>query len=328
MEFIYKAIRGTLEHTDVTEDEVDRQLARLQQQTPRLTQVTDRAAKNGDEVVLDYAGYCGGVQFEGGTAEKQTLTLGSGMFIPGFEEQLIGAKIGDEVTVRVTFPKDYRAENLAGREAEFRCKLHEIHERSTYALDDTFAREVGQCPTLAALRSRLKESLQAYYDECAEMELQDKLMRQVAATLDYTPAKDELEKAMDAQLEALKAQLARKGLTLEAYCQFTGTKEAQLREDTRAEAENALRIQHSAERIALLEGLRASDEETAEELAGICRQNGMTMEQLRPYLNPEFEQTVAANIRMKKAIAFVRSHAVVTVKNVTADNAENSVTTK
>lgn len=317
MEFIYKALRGTLEHTSVTEDEVDRQLTRLQQQTPRMTQVTDRAAKSGDEVILDYAGYCGGVQFEGGTAEKQALTLGSGMFIPGFEEQLVGAKIGEDVAVHVTFPKDYRAENLAGKEAEFRCKIHEIHEKSAYALDDAFAREVGQCPTLAALRSRLKESLQAYYDECAEMELQDQLMRQAAATLDYTPAKDELEKAMDAQLEVLRAQLAQRGLTLEAYCQFTGAKEDQLREDTRAEAESALRIQHAAERIALLEGIRASDEEVAEELAGICQQNGMTIEQLRPYMNAEFEQTVAANIRMKKAIAFVRSHAVVTKKDVT-----------
>lgn len=257
------------------------------------------------------------MQFEGGTAEKQALTLGSGMFIPGFEEQLVGAKIGEDVAVHVTFPKDYRAENLAGKEAEFRCKIHEIHEKSAYALDDAFAREVGQCPTLAALRSRLKESLQAYYDECAEMELQDRLMRQAAATLDYTPAKDELEKAMDAQLEVLRAQLAQRGLTLEAYCQFTGAKEDQLREDTRAEAESALRIQHAAERIALLEGIRASDEEVAEELAGICQQNGMTIEQLRPYMNAEFEQTVAANIRMKKAIAFVRSHAVVTKKDVT-----------
>ena len=124
MELIYKALRGTLEHTSVTEDEVDRQLTRLQQQTPRMTQVTDRAAKSGDEVILDYAGYCGGVQFEGGTAEKQALTLGSGMFIPGFEEQLVGAKIGEDVVVHVTFPKDYRAENLAGKEAEFRCKIH------------------------------------------------------------------------------------------------------------------------------------------------------------------------------------------------------------
>ena len=318
MSFVYKGLKANFEKLTVTEHELDRQMDRLRQQTPRVIPVTERAAKMGDDVVLDYAGFVDGKQFDGGTAKEQVLTLGSGMFIPGFEEQLVGAKIGEDVVVHVTFPKDYRAENLAGKEAEFRCKIHEIHEKSAYALDDAFAREVGQCPTLAALRSRLKESLQAYYDECAEMELQDQLMRQAAATLDYTPAKDELEKAMDAQLEVLRAQLAQRGLTLEAYCQFTGAKEDQLREDTRAEAESALRIQHAAERIALLEGIRASDEEVAEELAGICQQNGMTIEQLRPYMNAEFEQTVAANIRMKKAIAFVRANADVTVVDAPA----------
>ena len=264
--------------------------------------------------MLDYAGYCGGVQFEGGMAEKQALTLGSGMFIPGFEEQLVGAKIGDEVTVRVTFPEDYRAEELAGKEAEFRCKIHEIHQKEQYALDDTFAQEVGQCPTLEALRGRLRETLHEYYEERAEIELQDSLMRQVAATLDYTPTEAELEAGVDAQIELLRSQLARKGLTLETYCQFTGATEAQLREDAKPEAQTSLRIQRAAERIALLEGLSASAEEIAQELAGICSQNGMTLEQLRPYLSDDYETQIAANIRMKKAIGFVRNHAVVTEK--------------
>ena len=303
MEFIYKALRGTLEHMEVSDSEVERQLKRLQEQTPRRVPVTDRPAQNGDEVVLDYAGYCDGVQFEGGTAEKQSLTLGSGMFIPGFEEQLTGAKIGEDVTVHVTFPKDYRAENLAGRDAEFRCKIHEIRQNVPYELDDTFAKEVGQCRTLDEMRGRLRESLRAYYEDCAEMELQDKLMRQVAATLDYKPTDAELEQGVD---------------SLEAYCQFTGETEAQLREDAKPEAENSIRIQRAAERIALLEGLSASAEEIAEELAGICKQNGMTMEQLRPYLNADFEATVASNVRMKKAIAFVRDHAVITEKMVEA----------
>jgi len=167
MELIYKGLRGTLEHMEVSDSEVERQLKRLQEQTPRRIPVTDRPAQNGDEVVLDYAGYCDGVQFEGGTAEKQSLTLGSGMFIPGFEEQLIGAKIGEDVTVHVTFPKDYRAENLAGKDAEFRCKIHEIRQNVPYELDDTFAQEVGQCRTLDEMRGRLRESLRAYYEDCA-----------------------------------------------------------------------------------------------------------------------------------------------------------------
>lgn len=318
MEFIYKNLTGTLEHMEVTAEEIDRQLTRLQQQTPRYTPVVGRPAQSGDEVVLDYAGFCDGEQFEGGTAEKQTLTLGSGMFIPGFEEQLMGANVGEEVTVHVTFPADYRAENLAGKDAEFRCKLHEIRQRSVYALDDTFAQEVGQCKTLQELRERLGESLHAYYEDCAEMELQDKLMRQATATLDYTPNAEEMEKGIDAQMELLKAQLGRKGLTLEAYCQFTGESEAQLREDAKPEAENALRIQHAAERIALLEGLTATQEDIAKELEAICRQNGMTIAALRPYLNDGFEETVASNVRMKKAIDFVRAHAQIKETTVRA----------
>ena len=314
----YKGVAAPAAKWEVTEDQINAEIDRAAERVSRMAEVTDRAAQMGDTANINYAGSVDGVAFEGGTAEKQSLTLGSGMFIPGFEEQLIGAKIGEDVTVHVTFPKDYRAENLAGRDAEFRCKIHEIRQNVPYELDDTFAKEVGQCRTLDEMRGRLRESLRAYYEDCAEMELQDKLMRQVAATLDYKPTDAELEQGVDSQIEVLKAQLARKGLTLEAYCQFTGETEAQLREDAKPEAENSIRIQRAAERIALLEGLSASAEEIAEELAGICKQNGMTMEQLRPYLNADFEATVASNVRMKKAIAFVRDHAVITEKMVEA----------
>lgn len=313
MTFVYQGLKANFEKLTVTDQELERQLVRLQQQTPRTKIVKDRAAQMGDEVVLDYAGFCEGKQFDGGTAKEQALTLGSGMFIPGFEAQLVGATTGSDVTVNVTFPADYRATELAGKPAEFRCHIVEIHEKAEYALDDTFAKEVGGCENLEEMKVKLRASLQAYYDEQAEMDVQDRLMRQAAATLDYAPTADELQKGIDAQIELLKAQLARKGLTLDAYCQFTGASEAQLREDARPDAENALRIQACAARIALLEGLAASQEDIAAELAAICRQNGMTMEQLKPYVNAEFEASVAENIRMKKAIAFVRAHADVTV---------------
>ena len=313
MSFVYKGLKANYEKLTVTDEEVERQLTRLQQQTPRVTPVTDRAAQMGDEVILDYAGFCDGKQFDGGTAKGQALTLGSGMFIPGFETQLVGSKPGSDVLVTVTFPEDYRAAELAGKQAEFRCHIVEVRAKSSYELDDVFAQEVGQCHTLSDMRKRLRESLQAYHDDCAEMEVQDQLMRQAAATLDYTPTAEELEKGVDAQVELLKAQLGQRGLTLEAYCQFTGSTEQKIREDARPEAENSLRIQKAAMRIALLEGLTATDEDVAAELAAICRQNGMTMEQLRPYLNDSFEQSLAENIRMKKAIAFVRAHASVTV---------------
>ena len=318
MSFVYKGLSANFEKLTVTDHELERQLVRLQQQTPRAVPVTDRAAKLGDEVVLDYAGFVDGKQFEGGTAKEQVLTLGSGMFIPGFETQLVGAEKGADVLVTVTFPEDYRATELAGKPAEFKCHVLEIREKTPYELDDVFAKEVGGCETLAEMKEKLRQSLQAYYDDRAEMEAQDSLMRQAAATLDYTPTDKELEAGIDAQVELLKAQLARKGLTLDAYLQFTGQTEQKLREDAKPEAINSLRIQKAADRIALLEGIAATDEDYANELAAICRQNRMTMEQLRPHINAQFEQSVRDNIRMQKAIAFVRANARVTVVDAPA----------
>ena len=181
MSFTYRGLKATLERHIITDEEIDRQLDKVRLQNPRIAHVDNRPTENGDEVVLDYAGYCDGVQFPGGTAEKQTLVLGSGMFIPGFEEQLLDKVPGEPVTVHVTFPEQYHSDDLAGKAAEFRCVIHEIRVKTAYDLDDVFAKEVGGCETLEEMRQRLGESLQAYADEQGEMELQDKLLRQAAA---------------------------------------------------------------------------------------------------------------------------------------------------
>ena len=168
MEFQYRGLKGTLEHVEVTEKELDARLMQLQQQHPCVKTVTDRAAKAGDELVLDYAGYADGVQFPGGTAENQTLTLGSGAFIPGFEDQLVGSRPGDEVRVHVTFPAQYHAPELAGKDAEFVCKVHEIRESGEYGSQDEFAKAVG-CGSYEDLRAQVRENLRRYYDQRAEM---------------------------------------------------------------------------------------------------------------------------------------------------------------
>ena len=314
----YKGVAAPAAKWEVTEDQINAEIDRAAERVSRMAEVTDRAAQMGDTANINYAGSVDGVAFEGGTAENTPLELGSGMFIPGFESQLVGAHAGSDVLVTVTFPKDYRATELAGKPAEFRCHIVEVREKSAYELDDVFAKEVGGCQTLEEMKQKLRQSLQDYYDERAEMEVQDTLMRQAAATLDYTPSAQELKEGIDAQVELLKAQLGRKGLTLEAYLQFTGKTEQQIRDDAKPEAENSLRIQKSAERIALLEGLTATDEDYANELAAICRQNGLTMEQLKPHMNAQFEASVRDNIRMKKAIAFVRANADVTVVDAPA----------
>ena len=312
MSFTYKGLAGTLQKHTVTEEEVNRQLQRLLQQSPQIRVITDRPAQLGDEVVLDYAGFCGDEQFAGGTAQGQTLTLGSGMFIPGFEEQLVGAEIGQEVRVNVTFPEQYHSEALAGKEAVFLCKIHEIRQVSQYELDDTFAKEVGQCDTLERMRSRLTESLQAYADEQGEMELQDQLLRQAAATLEVSFTAEQLKKAQQEQLDVLRAQLAQQGLTLEMYCGFMKTTEEALLEDMRPAAEAALKSQATVDEIVRLEGIGVTEAEMAEAKAIICRRNGITMEQLKEYYDASFEQAVIRSVQTGKVMCLIRDAAIIT----------------
>lgn len=313
MSFIYRGLKAENKRHIVTDAEVDRQLERLQQQTPRIAVVNDRPTRTGDEVVLDYAGFCGGEQFAGGTAENQTLVLGSGMFIPGFEEQLLDKMPGEEVTVHVTFPTEYHAENLAGKAAEFRCRIHQIRLKSTYELDDTFAKEVGGCETFEEMRRKLGESLQQYTDERGEMDLQDRLLRQAAETLEFAPSEEQIQAELDEQMNNLKAQLSQQGLTIEMYCQFLNTTEARLREDARANAISGVRIQAAIEQIVSLENLEATKEEIGEAVAVTARQNNMTVEELKPYYDAAFEAAVVRSVLTSKVMRLIRDAAEITV---------------
>lgn len=312
MSFTYLNLQGKLEHVDVTAEDIDRQLQRLLQANPRIIPVTGRAAALGDELVLDYAGFSEGVQFPGGTAEKQTLTLGSGMFIPGFEEQLVGTNIGDDVTVTVTFPTEYHAPELAGKPAEFRCHVHEIRTHSSYELDDTFAKEIGQCENMEQMRENMGKALQDYYNQRAEQELRWQLMHQAAATVEEQPTDEELDRMVEAQMETLVAQLAQKGLTLEAYCQFTGSDEKKLREDMRPDALEAFRTQKAVEKIAQLENLTVTDEEMNAAIERICADNHMSAEDLKPYFDNGFLTVVRQQMLRDKATEVVRRSAQIT----------------
>ena len=312
MSFTYLNLQGKLEHVTATAEDIDRQLQRLLQANPRIIPVTGRAAALGDELVLDYAGFSEGVQFPGGTAEKQTLTLGSGMFIPGFEEQLVGTNIGDDVTVTVTFPTEYHAPELAGKPAEFRCHVHEIRTHSSYELDDTFAKEIGQCDTMEQMRENMGKALQDYYNQRAEQELRWQLMHQAAATVEEQPTDEELDRMVEAQMETLTAQLAQKGLTLEAYCQFTGSDEKKLREDMRPDALEAFRTQKAVEKIAQLENLTVTDEEMDAAIQRICADNHMSAEDLKPYFDNGFLTVVRQQMLRDKATEVVRRSAQIT----------------
>ena len=313
MSFTYKGLQAKHSRHIVTEEEIQRHLHRLQQQNPRIAAVKDRATQSGDEVVLDYAGYCDGVQFPGGTAQNQTLVLGSGMFIPGFEEQLLDKVPGESVVVKVTFPKQYHSEELAGKDAEFHCTIHEIRIKTAYELDDTFAQEVGGFYTLEEMTEELAKSLQAYTDERGEMDLQDRLLRQAAATLDYTVDPAQLEEAVNEQLQNMEAQLKQQGLTMEMYCSFMNTTTEDLRKDAYPAAEAALRNHAAIEKIVELEHLEATQDEIGQALALICRQNNVTMEQLKELYDAEFEAAVLKSVLTSKVMRLIRDAADVTV---------------
>jgi len=316
MSFTYKGLSAQLNRHIVTDEEITRQLQRLAEQNPRIAKITDRPTQLGDEVVLDYAGFVGSEQFAGGTAENQTLVLGSGMFIPGFEEQLIDKVVEEKVTVKVTFPTEYHSAELAGKEAEFKCVIHEIRVKTPYQLDDVFAKEVGQCETLDEMREKLGQSMQAYSDERAEMDLQDRLLRLSSTTLEVAFTDDQIEAAVDQQMKVLEAQLARQGLNIDMYCSFMNTTAEDLRRDARPTAEATLLNQAAIDMIIELEGLQAEEAEIAEALAVICRQNNMTMEQMQSYYDAEFEKAVIKSVLTSKALRLIRDASNIAV----ADN--------
>lgn len=313
MEFTYKGLKAELTKHTVTDGELDKQIARLQLQNPRITVIKDRPTQAGDEVVLDYAGYCDGVQFQGGTAKNQTLVLGSGTFIPGFEEQLLDKVCEEPILVEVTFPEAYHSADLAGKKAEFRCTIHEIRVKTQYDLDDVFAQEVGGCQTLAEMREELRKSMQSFTDQRGEMDLQDRLLRQCAKTLDITISPEELEQAVQEQLQNLEAQLAQQGLNLEMYCNFMKTTEEDLRKDAYPAAEAALRNMAAVDKIVELENLTATQEELGQAIAVICRNNNMTVEEIKEFYDAEFEKAVMRSVLTGKVMALIREYADITV---------------
>ena len=313
MQFTYKGLKAELTKHIVTDEEVDKQLERVRQQNPRVAVVNDRPAQLGDEIVLDYAGFCDGDQFPGGTAMDQTLVLGSGMFIPGFEEQLVDKVPGEEVVVNVTFPEAYHAEELAGKAAQFNCTIKQIRLKTQYELDDTFAKEVGGCDTYDEMHQKMKDSLQAYADEQGEMDLQDQLLRMAAATLPMEISGKMLEDAMDEQVQLLEAQLAQQGLTIDMYCSFMNTTKDQIRQESKPVAESAIRCRAAVDAIVEQEGLQVEKEEIAEALAVVCRRNGMTMEQMKEHYDPRLEQAIINSVLTSKVMRLIRDAADIAV---------------
>ena len=311
MSFQYRGLKGEYEKHVVSEMEVEHRLKMMAQQNPRIIPVDGRATQEGDEIVLDYAGFCDGVQFPGGTAEMQTLVLGSHTFIPGFEEQLIGHNVGDEVAVQVTFPEQYHSDALAGKAAEFRCKIHQIREKTEYQMDNVFAMEMGGVATFAEMKENYAKALQEYADNQSEMELQDNLLRAAAKTLDFVPDEAQIEAELDKHMQTMHEKLAEKGLNMEMYCHFANTTEEKVREDFRGKAVESLRIQVAISEVVKLENMEVTDEEMEAALEVICRQNNMSIEMLKPHIDAEFTAAVTRSILMGKVMRLIRDAAEV-----------------
>lgn len=306
----YKGLKGIYERLIVSDAQVDAQIDALLEQHTKAIPVTERPSQLGDEVILDYAGFCDGVQFEGGTADNQSLVLGSGTFIPGFEEQLVGARPGDAVDVHVTFPTPYHSEALAGKEAVFKCRVHAIQLREKYAPDDAFAREVCGFDSFKAMRDAMRNGLQAYSDRQADDDLKLRLLDQLVEQYDSEVSQAQLDSAVDAEIDALKSQLARQGLTLEAYCRFTGKTEAQLRQDSLPDARKQIIRRDILSRIIEAEGIQADEESVAKAIRQICRENNMTPEQLTPHLDEKAQHAIVQNVLTQKALDRLRDYAV------------------
>ena len=298
----YKGLRGVRERLIVSDALVDVQIDRMLEQRMKTIPVTDRPSQVDDELVLDYAGECDGVYFPGGTAEKQTLVLGSGMFIPGFEEQLIGKNVGDDADVRVNFPAQYHAPELAGKDAVFHCKIHEIRVKRKYKPDDEFAREVGGCETIEAFRANLRKALQDYVDKQADGEIKQKLIDEICEGADFTISDEQLQAALDHEMQMFEAQLGRQGLNLDQYASFMNRTKEEIREDHLPDAKRNIERQLAIDEIARLEGIEADEASVAEALNKICEENGVTIDDLRPHIDAAFQAAVERSVVNEKVL--------------------------
>lgn len=305
----YKGLKAERPLVKVEAAEVNAEIKSLQERNARMVSVEDRAAKKGDTVVIDFEGFVDGVAFDGGKAEGHSLELGSGQFIPGFEDQIIGKNIGDEFDVNVTFPEEYGAENLAGKPAVFKVKLHEIKLRELPAADDEFAKDVSEFDTLKELKADLKKKALDRKKKAAEEAVENILVQQIVDGI-----KGEIPEAMftnrlNQSVEEFGYRLQSQGMSLDLYLQYTGSTIEQFRETFRPQAEMQVKYRLALEKIVELEGITADEDAVNAEYAKIAEGYGVDVEQVKAVI-PASE--VEKDVAVGKAIDFVKANAVIT----------------
>ncbi len=304
----YKGVKIEKIVNEVKDADVENDIAQLQKRNARMVPV-ERTAKAGDTVLLDYSGFVGENQFEGGTAEKQTLKLGSGQFIPGFEEQLIGAKAGDDRDVEVKFPEEYHAPDLAGQDAVFHCHIHEVREEQLPELNDDFAQDVSEYDTLKELQEKTRERLEKYAKEGAEAQMKDAAVAKVMEANEIEAPLPMVNDEIDRMLNDFRQQLSYSGMNLDMYFQYTGGTEADLREQIKPDAERSVKTRILLTGIVDAENLTVSDEEMDKELERLSEQYKATVAEIRNMIGETNLIYFRKDLQVKKAIDFIYENA-------------------
>lgn len=306
----YKGVKvAKVEHT-VADEDINKELENLQTRNARLT-VVDRPAKDGDTVLIDYAGFVGEEQFEGGTAERQPLTLGSNTFIPGFEEQLIGAVIGEDREVKVTFPTEYHSADLAGKEAVFKCKVHEVKENELPELNDEFAKDVSEFDTLEELKKDTREKLEKAAASKVEYETKNAVLEKVYEANEIDIPEVMVQEQMDDMMREFDQQLRYQGLDLEKYFEYLQKDPGEFREELRGDAYKKVKTRLVVEAVADTENFEVSEEDIEKELQAMAEQYKMELAQLKEAMQMENMAYLHKDIKMRKAVDFMFEHAVI-----------------
>ena len=310
----YKGIEAEKDDVTVSAEEVEAELTRMQDRNARQVSV-ERESKKGDIVNLDFEGFVDGVAFEGGKGEKFDLELGSGMFIPGFEEQLEGKNVGDECDVNVTFPEEYNEKSLAGKPAVFKCKINEIKENQKPELDDEFAKDVSEFDTIAELKADLEKNLQERKNDSAQTSFQERVMDKVIETMEAEIPDAMVETQLDRVADDFSYRLAMQGMEFESYLKMTGMTMEQFRSVFAPQALRQVKIRLALEKIAELEGMDITEEDLNAEFDKLAENNKMDIEKVKELLAAE---DLKGDMLCQKANDFILANAVAVAKKEAA----------
>ena len=321
----YKGVKVDKIDVEVTDADVDAEINKEREKNARNITVEDRPVKDGDITTLDFEGFVDGVAFEGGKGENYPLTIGSGAFIPGFEEQLVGAEIGKEVEVKVTFPEDYQAENLKGKDAVFKCTVKEIKEKQLPELDDEFAGEVSEFDTLAEYKEDVKTTLTLKKERDAKNAKENAAVDAAVAASEMEIPEAMLETQQKQMLDEFAQRISMQGLSMQQYFQFTGSNYQQMFEQVKPQAEQRIKARLVLEAIAKAENLEATEEEYEKELQNMAEIYQMEVDKVRELMGEKEKKNIMQDLAVKKAAEFVADNAKETKpKKEKAEKAEKA----